>query len=256
MQRLLIVNADDFNLTEGVSRGIVHGYQHGILTSTTAMVNLPGLEQSATLTSDLPGLSVGVHLNLTFGPPVLPPDRVRSLVDGTGIFIRERERLAAAGEPEEIVEEARAQVRRFRQVLGRPPTHVDTHYHVHRHPRVLEAVLEVAAELGVPVRALSGDMAARIRARGLRAADRLVGDVGARAYWTPERLQGFLASAPDGITEICCHPGYCDESLQVSSYAAQREEELRALCHPAVLQAVEQADLRLISYADLLSGVR
>jgi predicted glycoside hydrolase/deacetylase ChbG (UPF0249 family) len=257
MQRLLIVNADDFNLTEGVSRGIVEGYQRGILTSTTAMVNLPGLEQSLALARDLPGLAVGLHVNLTFGPPALPPERVRSLVDGTGVFIRDRERLAQAGEPQEIRDEVRAQARRFQQVRGAAPTHLDSHHHVHQHPRVLPAVLDLAAELDVPVRSLSPEMAAQIRRRGLRCADGLVGDVAAEAYWTPERLRALVAGLTPGVTEICCHPGYYDPSLAVSSYGKQREAELRALCDPEVLTAVEQAGVRLISYADLhTSGVR
>jgi predicted glycoside hydrolase/deacetylase ChbG (UPF0249 family) len=254
MPRLLIVNADDFNLTEGVSRGIVEGYRRGILTSTTAMANLPGLESAMALTRDLPGLSVGLHVNLTFGPPVLPPERVRSLVDGTGILVRDRERLAHTGEPEEIREEVRAQARRFEQVAGAPPSHVDTHYHMHRHAAVFEAVLDLARTLQVPVRAVSHEMAEAIRGRGLRCADRMTGDVGSDAYWTVARLVGVIPALPEGVTEICCHPGHWDSALAVSSYGPQRDVELQALCDPAVLRAVEESGVRLISYADLGGG--
>jgi predicted glycoside hydrolase/deacetylase ChbG (UPF0249 family) len=255
MPRLLIVNADDFNLTEGVSRGILEGYRRGILTSTTAMANLPGLESAVAPARDLPGLSVGLHVNLTFGPPVLSPERVRSLVDGTGIFVRDREHVAHAGEPEEIREEVQAQARRFEQAAGMPPSHVDTHYHMHRHPAVFEAVMELAGKLRVPVRALAPEMAEAIRGRGLRCADRLTGDVGAEAYWTVARLHGLIPALPEGVTEICCHPGYWDPALAVSSYGRQREVELQALCDPAVLRAVEESGVRLISYADLGRGM-
>jgi predicted glycoside hydrolase/deacetylase ChbG (UPF0249 family) len=251
MSRLLIVNADDFNLTEGVSRGIVDAYQRGILTSTTAMVNLPGLPSAAALARDLPGLSAGLHVNLTFGPPVLPPERVRSLVDGTGVFVRDRERLGHAGEPGEVRDEVRAQARRFEQVVGRPPSHVDSHYHMHRHPAVFEAVMDLAATLGVPVRAVAPEMADAIRRRGVRCPDRMTGDVGPDAYWTVARLQGLIPTLPEGVTEICCHPGYWDPALAVSSYGPQREVELHALCDAAVLRAVEESVVRLISYADL-----
>ena len=88
MAAYLIVNADDFNLTEGVSRGILEAHRRGIVTSTTVMVNLPGLEQSRSLARQAPRLGVGLHLNLTFGPPVLPAREVPSLVDDSSRFNR------------------------------------------------------------------------------------------------------------------------------------------------------------------------
>jgi hypothetical protein len=249
--RCLIVNADDFNLTEGVTRGILEAHCAGIVTSTTVMVNLPGLEGNRDLARACPGLGVGLHLNLTFGPPVLPPDRVSSLVNGAGRFIRDHERLRLAGDLAEIREELTAQVERFRATFGAGPSHLDTHHHIHRHPRIFEEVLNLAAGLGVPVRALTPEMAARIRGRRLPAADRAEGDVGPEPYWTIERVLVFLARLQDGVTEIICHPGHADAALSASSYCAQREGELQALCDPAARDAIETAGIRCLSYADL-----
>lgn len=165
MPRWLIVNADDFNLTEGVTRGILEAHRSGIVTSTTVMVNLPGLEMSRVLSQAHPRLGLGLHLNLTFGPPVLPPGKVRSLVDDAGRFVRDHGRLREAGDPSEIRQELAAQVERFRAIFGHSPSHLDTHHHIHRHPPVLEAVLDLAVGLGVPVRAFTPEMAARIRWR-------------------------------------------------------------------------------------------
>ncbi|MFB3816068.1 MAG: carbohydrate deacetylase [Candidatus Methylomirabilales bacterium] len=251
MARRAIVNADDFNLTQSVSRGILDGHRRGILTSTTVMVNLPGLERNAALLEGLPGLSVGLHVNLTLGTPVLAAERVRSLVDGTGCFFRDRERLGRAGEPEDIREEVRAQARRFKQVLGRAPSHIDSHYHMHRHPAVFAAVLDLAASLRVPLRALDGEMAARIQARGLPCPDRAEGDVGTEPYWTVPRLSECLRSLPEGTTEIVAHPGYWEPALDISSYSRQREAELQALCDPAVRAAAAEAGVTLISYLEL-----
>jgi hypothetical protein len=249
--KYLIVNADDFNLTAGVTRGIVDGHRNGIITSTTVMVNLPGLARSRDLAQEAPGLGLGLHFNLTLGTPVLSPVAVSSLVDASGRFFRDRERVGHVGVSAEIRDEAAAQATRFMEAFGRRPTHIDTHYHMHRLARVLDAVLDVAADLGLPVRAVTPEMAWQIRARGLPAPDRMVGDVGPDAYWTAESLVGFIETADDGVTELMCHPGYADDALSMSTYCKQREGELRGLCDPRPRAALAEASVRLINYAEL-----
>ena len=251
MPPFLIVNADDFNMTEGVTRGILEAHGRGIVTSTTVLVNLPGLERSRELARESSRLGLGLHLNLTFGPPVLPPGRVPSLVDGGGRFIRDRARVGVAAEPLEIRMELAAQAERFVEIFGVRPSHLDTHHHVHRHPRVFEVVFDLAGTLGIPVRAFSPQMAQRIRSRHLSAVDRAIGDVGPEAYWTPERLLDSLRTLPSGVTELMCHPGHADAALAVSSYCAQRELELRALCDARVKDALTLAGVQCITYHDL-----
>jgi hypothetical protein len=254
----LIVNADDFNLTEGVSRGIVDGHRNGIITSTTVMVNLPGLARSRDLAREAPTLGLGLHVNLTLGAPVLAPVEVASLVDASGRFVRDRERMGEVGVPAEIRDEAAAQARQFTEVFGRHPTHIDTHYHMHRLPRILDAVLEVAADLGLPVRAVTPEMAWQIRSRGVPAPDRMVGDVGPDAYWTAQSLVRSIEMMEQGVTELMCHPGYADDALSMSTYCKQREGELRGLCDPRAKAALVDAGVRLINYHEMaaLSGRR
>lgn len=251
MASFLIVNADDFNLTEGVTRGILEAHRRGIVTSSTVMVNLPGLERSRDLAREASRLGLGLHLNLTFGRPVLPPAKVASLVDGAGSFIRNPGRVGEAGELSEIREELGAQAERFETVFGCRPSHLDTHHHVHRHPRVFEAVLDFAGALGIPLRAFTPEMAERVKRRHLPAADRAVGDVGADAFWQPGSLLAFLQDLPPGVTELMCHPGYADAALAASSYRTQREVELRALCDPRVKDVLKAAGVRCIAYREL-----
>ncbi len=254
MSKYLIVNADDFNLTDGVTRGIVDGHRNGIITSTTVMVNLPGLARSRDLARQVPALGLGLHINLTLGAPVVSPAAVPSLVDPSGRFVRDRERVGEVGTPAEIRAEAAAQAKRFVEVFGRRPTHIDTHYHMHRLPRVFGAVLDVAADFGVPVRAVTPEMARRIRGRGLPAPDRMVGDVGEEAYWTADNLTALIREAEVGVTELMCHPGYADEALSVSTYRDQREGELRALCDPRPRAALAESGVRLITYNELTAA--
>jgi predicted glycoside hydrolase/deacetylase ChbG (UPF0249 family) len=251
----LIVNADDFNLTGGVTRGILEAHLQGIVTSTTVMVNLPGLEQGRSLARQAPRLGVGLHLNLTFGPPVLPAREVPSLVDDSSWFIHDKTRFEAAGEPAEIRAELSAQARRFQAVFGRRPSHLDSHHHIHRHPRVFEVALALAGDLGVGLRAIFPEMVTRIRGRGLSTPDRMVGDIGLAAYWSSARLVALVPEIPPGVPELMCHPGHADGALVVSSYSGQREEELRALCDPTLKAALRTAGVALISYDDLASAL-
>jgi predicted glycoside hydrolase/deacetylase ChbG (UPF0249 family) len=248
---LLLVNADDFNLTAGVSRGIVEAHRRGIVTGTTALVNLPGLAASREAAAAVPGLDVGLHFNLTLGPPVLPPERVVSLLDAAGRFRRDPDRFVACGDPGEIRAELTAQLERFLTLFGRAPTHLDSHHHIHRHPRVLEAVLQVAEASRLPVRPTPPEVGALLRRRGIPTVDRTLGDITEAALRDPGRLAELLSTLPDGVAELICHPGYQDADLAVSRYAAEREQELHALCEPAVRRAVTAAGIRLIGFRSL-----
>jgi predicted glycoside hydrolase/deacetylase ChbG (UPF0249 family) len=147
-------------------------------------------------------------------------------------------------------QELAAQAARFRAVFGRRPSHVDSHHHLHRIAPLLEVALDLAATLGVPLRALSPEMAVRIRGRGLAAPDRMVGDVGPEPYWTQERLLTTIASLEEGVTELVCHPGFADATLD-SSYAMQRDAEREALCDPGVVGALRSAGIHLAGYREL-----
>ncbi len=130
--KVLIVNADDFGLTAGVSRGILEAHTNGIVTSTTLLVNraIPPAQVEELKDS---ALGVGVHLNLTLGTPVADPKRVPSLVDAEGRFVRDAREAAARAKADEARIELGTQIDVFRRIMGRFPTHLDTHHHVGRH---------------------------------------------------------------------------------------------------------------------------
>ena len=157
MSRYLIVNADDLGLSPGVNRGILEAHQRGILTSTTAMVNMPAVEAGiCLLQQDAPQVGIGLHFNLTTGQPVLPPEQVASLVGADGDFpyyepdpLRHFDHL----NPEEITAEIHAQFERFVQLAGRKPDHLDSHHHaVYHHPVAFQTVLDLAEAHHLPIR--------------------------------------------------------------------------------------------------------
>lgn len=223
--RALIVNADDFGLTRGVSAGILTAHRLGIVTSTTVLVTShPDRDQLAEARAA--GLGLGLHVNLTMGRPLTRP---RSMVDGAGAFFRDPRRSAAAAEPREVRAEIEAQIAKFEGLVGRLPTHLDTHHHVGLYGAVRDVVLEVARDHGLPVR--SQDAAARSRARsaGLRTTDHFFGESGPDAYWSAARTLAHLRALPAGVSEFMCHPGRFDDDLGYSRYGRQRDVEMTGL---------------------------
>jgi predicted glycoside hydrolase/deacetylase ChbG (UPF0249 family) len=251
--RLLVVNADDFGLTPGVGRGILEAHRAGIVTSTTALVNLsPQGDLDAEAVGEA-GLGVGLHVNLTWGAPVSPPAQVPSLVDGDGRFRRDPEVVAAHVTVEEVRREAEAQLDVFARRFGRSPTHLDSHHHVHRQPRVMDAIMEVALAAHLPVRSQDAGFRQGLRRYGVHTTDHFLGDAGMEPYWTVERLLDALAGLAVGVTELMCHPGRFDEALAGSRYGRQREVELRALCDPEVRATVDRLGIRLGHFGDLVA---
>ena len=223
--RALIVNADDFGLTRGVSAGILEAHRHGIVTSTTVLVTADVDRRQLDEARDT-GLGLGLHVNLTLGKPLT---RGRSLVDGGGRFVRDPRRAADIAEAKDVRTEVAAQIARFEKLVGRLPTHLDSHHHVGLYPPVRDVVLDVARALGLPVR--SQDAAARVRARsaGLRTPDHFFGEAGPGAYWSPARTLALLRALPPGVSEFMAHPGRFDDDLGYSRFGRQREIELAGL---------------------------
>ncbi|MBI4013402.1 MAG: ChbG/HpnK family deacetylase [Candidatus Rokubacteria bacterium] len=243
--RLLLVNADDFGLTAGVSRGILEAHRRGIVSSTTALVNLPAEAALDAEAAGLRSLGLGLHVNLSWGAPLSPVSAVASLVDESGRFSRDLRRLEERAEPDHVRRELEAQLEAFARRFGRPPTHLDSHHHVHRLTGVAEIVLDVALAARLPLRSQDPGFREGLRRRGARTPDHFLGGDSVEPYWTAARLLDTLAGLPVGVTELMCHPGRYDEALAYSRYGKQRETELGALCDPEARATVERLGIRL-----------
>jgi predicted glycoside hydrolase/deacetylase ChbG (UPF0249 family) len=244
MIRRLIVNADDFGLTPGVSAGILAAHRHGIVTSTTMLVNRPVPKDTVACARDA-GLGVGLHVNLTLGRPIT---RGASLVDGKGGFVRDARRAAARAKASDVEREVAAQIERFEKLTRARPTHLDSHHHVGLHAPVREVVFNAARRLGVPVRSQDPATRTRTRSAGLRTADHFFGESGPDAYWSLARTLRHLRELPPGTSEFMTHPGWCDPELSYSRYGRQREVELAALGSPAVRAAALALGITLCDF--------
>jgi predicted glycoside hydrolase/deacetylase ChbG (UPF0249 family) len=233
--RYLIVNADDFGLSPGVNRGVVEAHERGIVTSATLMVRWPAAVEAAVYARANPRLGVGLHLDLG------------EWAYRGGEWVRLYE-VVPLDDPSMVAAEVERQIDSFFRLLGRAPTHIDSHQHVHCEEPVRTAVLAAAATLGVPVRHLSP---------GVQYCGDFYGQTGKGEPYptavTAEALVRVLSGLSEGVTELACHPGYGDDLD--SMYRSERVTEVNALCHPAVRAVVESSAIVLTTFSILRAGV-
>lgn len=247
MTRRLIVNADDFGLTSGVSAGILAAHRHGIVSSTTVLATAAINAESVSALRDS-GLGVGLHVNLTLGRPL---SGARSLVDTDGRFVRDPRHAAARADVKDVEREVTAQIEKFTSLMRRRPTHLDTHHHVGLLAPVAAVVLDVARRLGLPVRSQDEWARARAVTAGLRTPDHFFGESGPGPYWSLARTVARLRALPAGVSEFMSHPGWFDDALTYSRYGRQRETEMVGLGTTGARAAAASLGIRLCHFGDL-----
>ena len=233
-KRYLIINADDFGQSPGVNRGIIETHEHGIVTSASLMVRWPAAAEAAAYGRKHPSLSLGLHFD--FGEW-----RCRN-VNWIKLYeVVSEEDITA------VSKEASRQLAAFRRLVGKDPTHLDSHQHVHGRKPLSSVFIGVAERLGVPLRSHSpqvrycGDFYGQTRD-----GEPLPDFVSAAA------LIKLLAELPPGFTELGCHPGYADDLD--SMYRQERVRELRTLRDPGVRRAIDDMGIELCSFRDVVCG--
>lgn len=222
MARHLIVNADDLGYGLETNRGIFECHVRGIVTSASFMVTGRAAAEAAAASRDHPQLSIGLHWDV-WG---------------------EDEREFDLDDEQAVRDEFRRQLEEFHGLLGRLPTHVDSHRHAHREERLMPLFQELVEPLGVPLR---GD--GRVN---------FVGGFYAQWEWAVTNLEYVSVRSlermlreevPAGWTEFSCHPGYVTPDLP-SVYSSEREAEIETLTHPHVREVLDELGIRLSSYAE------
>jgi chitin disaccharide deacetylase len=290
--RRLIVNADDFGFTAGVNRAIVEAHSHGIVTSSTLMATGQAFDDAANLAKINPRLSIGCHIVLIDGKPVLSAENLPSLASGErgaarfhdGLKLFAFRALTGGLKPSEIEAEATAQISKL-QSAGIAVSHVDTHKHAHLFPAVLKPLLRASRACGI--RALRNPFGPR---RPLKSTELLVRpglwsryaemkvlsrlsarfreSVAREGFITPDGTLGIevtgaldeklfraiAAVIPHGTWEFVCHPGYNDDDLKAANTRLResRETELRVLTMPEARELLAAHGITLISYRDLI----
>ncbi|QLK63737.1 chitin disaccharide deacetylase (plasmid) [Enterobacteriaceae bacterium Kacie_13] len=252
MDKLLIVNADDFGLCKAQNYGIIEAFRNGVVTSTTAMMNAGGVEHAAALSAANPDLAVGMHFVLTLGKPLsLMPNLVRNGELGKWIWeVAEQGTLPL----DQIAQELRCQFARFVEIFGRKPTHIDSHHHVHMIPQIFPIVEAFANEQGIPVRIDRDDLRkGEITLKGAQSTQGFesgfYGDAISETLFL-ETLDSALKRGESSL-EVMTHPSFIDNTILASKYCYPRLAELDVLTSPTLKQAIAERGFRLGTFKDL-----
>ena len=285
--RRLIINADDFGLTHGVNRAIAEAHTRGVLTSTTLMANAHAFEEAAILAQASTRWSVGCHVVLVDGEPILDANRLPSLVPAhnsgrfrEGVGVLALRSMLGRVNSDEIEAEVAAQIQKL-QAHNIAVSHVDSHKHTHMFPRVLAGILRAARTCGVrairnpfesfaadfvrtrkdlwkryvqvrALRNLAGPFRRAVSKAGMRTPDGTLGIV-VTGHLDPQLFRGIAESMPEGTWEFVCHPGYLDDDLRSTPTRLResRVQELALLTSQETREALASRDVELISYRDL-----
>lgn len=288
LERHLIINADGYGFTAGITKAIEECIAFGTVKSISVNVNFPHAERLAALVERFPDLSVGCHLNPVVGKPVLPPEQVPSLVNANGEFLYHEfvhhamtKKLAT----DELHAELTAQIEKVRNLAGAAFSHVDFHMNLHLIPTVFPTFLDVVKRSGAgrirTYRRLTGMetrfprlrhclfllqsplrlpkqlwylYAERIaRRRGLAMPDRWVGTTARSAkFLTLQSYLRLLDNLPRGYSEFVVHPGYIDDELRRhSTYLTERELELHLLLSEEFRDGIDSRHIHLAGYRDI-----
>jgi len=249
MVKRLIINADDFGMTEGVTNGIIDCHRDGVLTSTTLLVNAPFTEYALEEAKKYPDLGVGIHLATTYGRPLVAGEK--SFTDAHGNFklVTSYPNRWVDVDPDELYEEWHAQFERFIELAGKLPTHIDSHHHVHLNPNHHKVVLKLAKLYDVPV-------------RQMHTHDGKLVETGYEPMYFKGDFYGedlTVAHITDAlhldvpVMEIMTHPAYLDElTYELSSYRVPRMREMTILRSPELKDFIKNNDIELIDFSGLM----
>ena len=151
--KTVIFNADDFGASTETNHAIIRAHKEGVLTSTSLMMNEPGVIEAIHLAKETQSLAVGLHLTLSDGHPAFPPASIPNLVGQDGNFFTDPIRTAMrclfiTSAKLEAIKEVHKQFELFAGT-GLPWDHVNGHQHLHILPAVWDATLKFCEEYNV-----------------------------------------------------------------------------------------------------------
>lgn len=252
----LIINADDFGLSNGQNYGIIDCFKNGVVASTTLLSTGAAFDHACFLAKKHPELDIGVHLSLDLGTPLSDSHVIPTLLNAENKFNRyDLEANHIAVDSEEVYTEWRAQIEKVLAV-GLTPSHIDSHHHIHMMLNIFPVYLRLAREFQLGIRFHPRKWTAhQIRQalpllEGLSYADSFLNTFYATTI-TPDFFANLALE--DGHTyEMMCHPAYLDQwIMENSSYNIQRSVEAQTLQSDRTQQLIQQRGIELINFKEL-----
>lgn len=284
----LIINADDFGLSQSVNKGIIKAHCEGILSSTTIMANMPYFEEASNLAQQHTDLGVGVHLNIIRGTPLSDPMKIPTLTDNNRFFFNHISKfifklISGKFNPDDIRTEYHAQIERVIE-SGLRPTHLDSEKHHHLLPQIFPIVIEMAkyyhiskirfiherSFLGfkpanfvnfqyykaVFLSLLSQWHQNRIIKERIITTDKFYG-ISITNKMTLDCIINFLKNIDNGTFEFMCHPGLPETVggtyVGHGKYFITRSRhlELKILLDEKLKEIIHQRQIKLVHYGEI-----
>lgn len=228
--KYLIVNADDFGQSEGVNQGIMAAHEHGIVTSASLMTRWPAAAEAAAYAQHRPHLSLGLHVDICEW----------AYRNEQWVLLYE---VIPLSDSIAVADEVWRQLETFRRLVGRDPTHIDSHQHLHLREPLKTVLTRVADDLAVPLRHMSP---------GVSYCGNFYGQteqgLPLPAAISVNGLLRTLVNLVPGLTELGCHPGNGDDLDTM--YRSERIQEVNVLCDPRVRAAIAVLGIELCSFHD------
>jgi len=280
--RRLIINGDDFGVSREVNQAVILAHRRGILTSASLMVSGQACEHAVTLAKENPRLAVGLHVTCADGHPVMRPSEIPHIAGKNGTFPSSPawaglRYFFSRSARKDLFNEIAAQFEKFSQT-GLNFSHVDSHCHLHVHPVVLDAIVEISERhrikrvrvpadsffsalpfLGSPLLAagtalvfklLTGRMKRKLRRRGFIFPQRVYGNL-MTGNMSLEYVLSLLDSLPQGTNEIYFHPAVPCSPSTCDASQLQQFRELSILIDPFVRSKIERLGIIPSTYFDL-----
>lgn len=238
----LIINADDFGLSEAVNYGIISSYKSGVVRSTSTMANMPGFEHAMELLKENENLGCGVHMTMSCYKPVL--SNLKTIVDENGYFIRRiNNEVIENMDLDEIYEEFCAQIEKVKAKTN--ITHLDSHHHVHTLQKLRPVIERILEKYYLPIR--GGFEYDFNYSKIIPLIDTFYGDNVSEDYFM--KKVDYLKEYE--IADIMCHPAYIDDFLmKTTSYSMARINEHKILTSKNTKDFI-QDNFLLTNYRDL-----
>ena len=239
----LLINADDFGLSEGVTYGIYDTMKRGVVTSTTMIVNAKASSLAGEIVKRDKTISVGLHLNLGLGRPLTTAGSLTI----NGVFVKPKiSNIHEDFKDEDLDEEFDAQYEAFCSLTGKEPTHLDSHLYTHQiYDNVRRATIRLADKHKLPVRDCG---------TGFYKAAGFDGSFKATGCDENELRQKFYDvirgnGNEDFVLEMIAHPGFLDDYiLHNSSYGVQRTLEHKVLTSESIKRLIADNKIELIDF--------
>src|SRR5260370_9308873 len=217
-KRGLSVNAGGFGQSFGVNQGIMEAHERGIVTSASLMVRWPAAREAAAYAKKHPRLSLGLHFD--YGEWVCRNGNWTKLYE-----------VVSAEDLKAVRREASRQLAAFRRLVGKDPTHLDSHQHLHLRGAIRSIFVDLADKLRVPLRRCSPQVHYCGSFFGQDENGRPL-----RGFISVTAMMKLLKDLEPGFTDLRCHPGYAANLDSI--YRRERVRELQPLGHPVMKPAI------------------